>query len=79
MQSDNATPYPINIDGCPKLFDYVLTANGLIYFQTLKRNHVIEKDLVLDEFNKLRLLCVFYATANKILTKFFHGNISASF
>lgn len=66
MQSDKQNPlYPINIDDYPKLFDYVLTANGLIYFQTLKRNYVMGKDLTLDEYNKLRLLYVFYATANR--------------
>lgn len=66
MQSDKQNPmYLINIDDYPKLFDYVLTANGLIYFQTLKRNHVMGKDLTLDEYNKLRLLYVFYATANR--------------
>ncbi|NNL58414.1 MAG: hypothetical protein HKP31_02970 [Nitrosopumilus sp.] len=57
--------YPISVDDYPKLFDYVLTAEGLIYFHTLKRNYIMGKDLTLDEFNKLRLLYVYYATANR--------------
>ena len=57
--------YPIEIDEYPKLFDYVLTADGLVYFQTLKRNYILGKELTLDECNKLRLLYVYYATANR--------------
>ena len=57
--------YPIEIDDYPKLFDYVLTANGLIYFHILKRNYILGKDMTLDECNKLRLLYVYYATANR--------------
>jgi len=57
--------YPIEIDDYPKLFDYVLTANGLIYFHILKRNYILGKDMTLDEYNKLRLLYVYYATANR--------------
>ena len=57
--------YPIDIDDYPKLFDYVLTADGLVYFQSLKRNYVLGKPLVQDEYNKLRLLYVYYATANR--------------
>ena len=57
--------YPIEIDEYPKLFDYVLFKNGLIYFQTLKRNYVLGKDMSLDEYNKLRLMYVYYATANR--------------
>ncbi len=66
MKPDDINPLcPITVDGYPKLFDYVLTAQGLVYFQTLKRNYILGKDLVLDEYNKLRLLYVYYATANK--------------
>lgn len=57
--------FPVKIDDYPKLFDYVLTAEGLIYFQSLKRRYVLGKELVLDEYNKLRLLYVYYATANR--------------
>ena len=57
--------FPVKIDDYPKLFDYVLTAEGLIYFQTLKRRYVLGKELVLDEYNKLRLLYVYYAMANR--------------
>ena len=57
--------YPIEIDDYPKLFDYVLTAQGLIYFHSLKRNYILGKDLNLDEYNKIRLLYVYYATANR--------------
>lgn len=66
MESDKTNPlYPIEINDYPKLFDYVLTADGLKYFHTLKRNYVMGKDLTLDEYNKLRLLYVYYATANR--------------
>ena len=66
MSSDQKNPlYPIKIDEYPKLFDYVLTKTGLIYFQTLKRNYILGKDMSLDEYNKLRLLYVYYATANR--------------
>jgi len=57
--------YPIKVVDYPKLFDYVLTAKGLIYFYSLKRRYFLQKDLTQDEYNKLRLLYVYYATANK--------------
>ncbi len=57
--------HPIDIDDYPKLFDYVLTISGLEYFQTLKRNYLMGKEMTLDEYNKLRLLYVYYATANR--------------
>ncbi len=57
--------YPIEIIDYPKLFDYVLTAKGLVYFQTLKRNYILDKSMSLDEYNKLRLLYVYYSTANR--------------
>ena len=57
--------YTIEIDDYPKLFDYVLSAQGLLYFHSLKRNYVLGKDLSLDEYSKLRLLYVYYATANR--------------
>lgn len=57
--------YPVEIDDYPNLFDFVLTADGLIYFQTLKRNYILGKEMTLDEYNKLRLLYVYYATANR--------------
>jgi len=57
--------YPIELDDFPKLFDYVLTSDGLIFFQSLKRKYILGKNLTLDEYNKLRLLYVYYATANR--------------
>ncbi len=45
--------FPVEIDDYPKLFDYVLTREGLIYFQTLKRKYVLGKEMILDEYNKL--------------------------
>ncbi|MFQ5781531.1 MAG: hypothetical protein ACE5GR_00580 [Nitrosopumilus sp.] len=66
MSSEKTNPlYPIDIDNYPKLFDYVLTAKGLVYFQTLKRNYILGNEMNLDEYNKLRLLYVYYATANR--------------
>ena len=57
--------YPIEINVYPKLFDFVLSVDGLVYFQTLKRNYILNKEMTLDECNKLRLLYVYYATANR--------------
>jgi hypothetical protein len=57
--------HPITLDDYPKLFDYVLTAKGLVYFQELKRKYFLGKNLTLDEHNKIRLLYVYYATANR--------------
>ena len=57
--------FPVQIDDYPKLFDFVLTSEGLIYFQTLKRNYILGHELTQDEYNKLRLLYVYYATANR--------------
>ena len=71
MQSPKNPLYPIEIDDYPKLFDYVLTAEGLIYFQSLKRNYVLGKNMTLDDYNKLRLLYVYYATANRNLKEVF--------
>ncbi len=57
--------HPIKIEDYPKLFDYVLTTKGLVYFNQLKRNYFLQKKLTLDEYNKLRLLYIYYSTANK--------------
>ena len=65
MQHAKNPLYPIEIDDYPKLFDYVLSAQGLVYFHSLKRNYILGKELSLDEYNKLRLLYVYYATANR--------------
>ncbi|MDH5463636.1 MAG: hypothetical protein OEY17_06235 [Nitrosopumilus sp.] len=66
MPSDQKNPlYPVEIDEYPKLFDYVLTKNGLIYFHNLKRNYILGKDMSFDEYDKLRLMYVYYATANR--------------
>ncbi len=56
--------FPIDLDDYPKLFDYVLSARGLTYFHALKREYVMGRDLNWDEYNKIRLLYVYYATAN---------------
>jgi len=57
--------HPIKIEEYPKLFDYVLTAKGLAYFNQLKQNYFLQKQLTIDEYNKLRLLYIYYSTANK--------------
>ncbi len=57
--------HPIKIEDYPKLFDYVLTAKGLVYFNQLKRNYFLQKQLTVDEYNKLRLLYIYYSAANK--------------
>ena len=57
--------FPVLLDDYPKLFDYVLSAQGLVYFHKLKRDYVLGRKLSLDEYNKLRLLYVYYATANR--------------
>jgi len=57
--------FPILLDNYPKLFDYVLSVQGLAYFHKLKRDYVLGRKLNLDEYNKLRLLYVYYATANR--------------
>ena len=63
--------YPIEINDYPKLFDYVLTADGLVFFHSLKRNYVLGKHMTQDEYNKLRLLYVYYATANRNASEVF--------
>lgn len=63
--NENDPLYPITLDDYPKLFDYVLTAKGLVYFQELKRKYFLRQNLTLDEHNKIRLLYVYYATANR--------------
>lgn len=66
MQSKEENPlHPIKLDDYPKLFDFVLTVDGLRYFQELKRKYFLRRNLTIDEFNKLRLLYVYYSTANK--------------
>jgi len=37
----------------------------------LKRNYILGKDMSLDEYNKLRLMYVYYATANRNPKKVF--------
>ena len=51
--------HPIDVDDYPKLFDYVLTADGLKFFYSLRQKYNQGKALNLDEYNKLRLLYVF--------------------
>lgn len=63
--SENDPFHPIRVEDYPKLFDYVLTVNGLIFFNKLKRKYYLGKNLSQDEYNKLRLLYVYYATSNK--------------
>lgn len=65
LPESNNPLYPILIDDYPHLFDYVLTVQGLKYFHNLKRDYFLGKELALDEYNKLRLLYIYYATANK--------------
>ena len=57
--------YPIDVEDYPKLFDYILTRDGLLYFHSLKRSYLLGKVLSQDEYNKIRLLYVYYATANR--------------
>lgn len=45
--------YPVIIDDYAKLFDQVLSADALLYFQTLKRKHVLGREMLLDKYNKL--------------------------
>lgn len=65
MHEEEDPLHPIIIEDYPKLFDYVLTAKGLVYFNKLKRNYFLQKKLTIDEYNKLRLLYIYYSTANK--------------
>ena len=72
MKSEKTNPlFPIEINDYPKLFDYVLTEKGLIFFHAIKRKYILGKDMSLDEFNKLRLLYVYYATANRNTSEVF--------
>ena len=48
-----------------------MTADGLIYFQSLKRNPVLGKTLTQDEYNKLRLLYAYCAAANRNTSEVF--------
>jgi hypothetical protein len=63
--------FPINVNDYPKLYDYVLTVPGLVYFQSLKRKYILDEDLLLDEYNKLRLLYVYCATTNRNVKEVF--------
>lgn len=65
MNKEKDPLYPISLANYPKLFDFVLTAKGLIYFNQLKRKYFLQQEMTLDECNKLRLMYVYYATANK--------------
>ena len=65
MHNEKDPLYPITLPNYPKLFDFVLTTKGLIYFNQLKRKYFLQQEMTLDEYNKLRLMYVYYATANK--------------
>lgn len=65
MTNQNNPLYPIDVNDYPKLFDFVLTKNGLLYFQSLKRAFLLGREMSQDECNKIRLLYVYYATANR--------------
>jgi hypothetical protein len=50
MQNSEENPlHPIKLDDYPKLFDFVLTATGLSYFQKLKRKYFLLRNLTIDE------------------------------
>lgn len=53
MHDRTKTLVALGVNGHPKLFGYVLTANGLVCFQSVNRNHVLGKDMTQDEYNKL--------------------------
>ena len=66
MRSDQKNPsHPIDIDNYPKLFDYVLTCKGLVYFQTLKRKSILGQEMILDEYNKPWLFYICYIPTNR--------------
>ena len=65
MTNQNNPLYPIDVNDYPKLFDFVLTKNGLLYFQSLKRAFLLGREMSQDECNKIRLLYVYHATANR--------------
>ena len=65
LNFDKNPLYPIELNDYPKLFDYVLTKDGLVFFQNLRQKYNQGKSLELDEYNKLRLLYIYYATANR--------------
>lgn len=66
MSSKEKNPlFPIKLNDYPKLFDFILSSKGLIYFNSLKRKYFLQKELSHDECNKLRLLYVYYATGNR--------------
>ncbi|NIP62441.1 MAG: hypothetical protein GWN01_16835 [Nitrosopumilaceae archaeon] len=65
MENKENPFFPITIDDYPKIFDYALSPTGLIYFQKLRRSFILGNDLNLDEYNKLRLLHIYYATTNR--------------
>jgi len=70
MQNSEEDPlHPIKIMDYPKIFDFVLSAKGLVYFNSLKRRYFLQKELTQDECNKLRLLYVYYATTNKNISE----------
>jgi len=71
--------FPIDVDNYPKLFDYVLAAQDLIYFQIMKRKYILGKDLLLDEYNKLWLLYVYSATDRNVDKVFAWQDICITF
>ncbi len=66
---DNNPFHPISIEHYPKLFEFVLTRDGLIFFNELKRKYILGKKLDDDQYNKLRLCYVYYAAFNKNKTE----------
>ena len=67
MKSEQKNPlHPIDIDDYPKLFDYVLTAQGLVYFQTLKRKYIVYASFKLS----LLIMLIF------LLDPIFHSQVN---
>lgn len=57
--------YPVPIDQYSELFDFVLTQNGMIYFERLKKEYDEGNDLSEDEKLYLSTLHLAYATMKK--------------
>ena len=57
--------YPVPIEQYSELFDFVLTQNGMTYFERLKKEYDTGNDLSEDEKLYLSTLHLAYATMKK--------------
>ena len=57
--------YPVSVDNYPRLFDFEITSNGIIYFERLKKEWSSEDEISEKQCMYLSMLHLAYAVSKK--------------